>query len=156
MPRFLSWKTLSIDGLRQPMIRARQLTKVFHDKKRGEIAAVDRVDFTCEPGKIFGLLGCNGAGKTTCLRMLAALIRPSAGSATVNGFDVVRAILKKHWFLRQPQRSTAASRLTKSSSILDGCTGWTTACCGHELTSSFGPWRWMSFATGAAINFPPE
>ena len=72
------------------MIQARQLTKVFHDKKRGEIAAVDRVDFTCEPGKIFGLLGCNGAGKTTCLRMLAALIRPSAGSATVNGFDVVK------------------------------------------------------------------
>jgi sodium transport system ATP-binding protein len=71
------------------MIQARQLTKVFHDKKRGEVAAVDRVDFRCEPGKIFGLLGCNGAGKTTCLRVLAALLRPSAGSATVNGFDVV-------------------------------------------------------------------
>jgi sodium transport system ATP-binding protein len=71
------------------MIQARELTKVFHDKKRGEVAAVDRVNFSCEPGKIFGLLGCNGAGKTTCLRMLSALIRPSAGSATVNGFDVV-------------------------------------------------------------------
>jgi sodium transport system ATP-binding protein len=71
------------------MIHARQLTKVFHDKKRGQIAAVDRVDFLCEPGKIFGLLGCNGAGKTTCLRVLAALLRPSAGTAIVNGFDVV-------------------------------------------------------------------
>lgn len=71
------------------MIQARELTKVFHDKKRGEVAAVDRVDFNCEAGKIFGLLGCNGAGKTTCLRMLAALIRPSGGSASVNGFDVV-------------------------------------------------------------------
>jgi sodium transport system ATP-binding protein len=71
------------------MIQARQLTKVFHDKKRGEVAAIDRVDFRCEPGKIFGMLGCNGAGKTTCLRVLAALLRPSAGAATVNGFDVV-------------------------------------------------------------------
>ena len=71
------------------MIQTRQLTKVFHDKKRGEVAAVDHVDFRCEPGKIFGLLGCNGAGKTTCLRVLAALLRPSAGAATVNGFDVV-------------------------------------------------------------------
>jgi sodium transport system ATP-binding protein len=71
------------------MIQARQLTKVFHDKKRGQVAAVDRVDFRCEQGKIFGLLGCNGAGKTTCLRLLAALLRPSAGAATVNGFDVV-------------------------------------------------------------------
>jgi sodium transport system ATP-binding protein len=71
------------------MIRAQQLTKVFQDKKRGRVAAVDRVDFHCEPGKIFGLLGCNGAGKTTCLRVLAALLQPSAGTATVNGFDVV-------------------------------------------------------------------
>jgi sodium transport system ATP-binding protein len=71
------------------VIQTRQLTKVFHDKKRGEVAAVDHVDFRCEPGKIFGLLGCNGAGKTTCLRVLAALLRPSGGAASVNGFDVV-------------------------------------------------------------------
>ena len=71
------------------MIRASQLSKVFQDKKRGRVTAVDRVDFSCEPGKIFGLLGCNGAGKTTCLRVLAALLQPSSGSATVNNFDVV-------------------------------------------------------------------
>jgi len=71
------------------MIQARQLTKVFSDRKRGQVVAVDHVDFRCEPGKIFGLLGCNGAGKTTCLRLLATLLRPSSGSATVNGFDVV-------------------------------------------------------------------
>ena len=71
------------------MIRASQLSKVFQDKKRGRVTAVDRVDFSCEPGKIFGLLGCNGAGKTTCLRVLAALLQPSSGSATVNHFDVV-------------------------------------------------------------------
>jgi sodium transport system ATP-binding protein len=71
------------------MIQARQLTKVFQDKKRGQVAAVDHVDFVCQPGRTFGLLGCNGAGKTTCLRVLAALLTPSAGTATVNGFDVV-------------------------------------------------------------------
>lgn len=70
------------------MIVARNLTKVFRDKKRGEIRAVDDVSFTCEPGKIYGLLGANGAGKTTTLRMLATLLAPSGGSATVAGFDV--------------------------------------------------------------------
>ena len=70
------------------MIEARQLTKTFHDKKRGEIRAVDGVSFVCEPGRIYGLLGANGAGKTTTLRMLATLLRPSSGSAVVGGFDV--------------------------------------------------------------------
>jgi len=46
------------------MIEARGLSKRFHDKKRGEIRAVDNVSFTCQPGKIYGLLGANGAGKT--------------------------------------------------------------------------------------------
>ena len=71
------------------MIEARNLTKVFHDKKRGEIRAVDDVSFTCRPGRIYGLLGANGAGKTTTLRLLATLLRPTAGSATVAGFDTV-------------------------------------------------------------------
>ncbi len=71
------------------MIEARQLTKVFRDKKRGEIRAVDNVSFRCEPGRIFGLLGGNGAGKTTCLRLLATILQPSAGAATVAGYEVV-------------------------------------------------------------------
>lgn len=71
------------------MIEARQLTKIFRDKKRGEIRAVDSVSFRCEPGQIFGLLGVNGAGKTTCLRILATILRPSSGTASVNGHDVV-------------------------------------------------------------------
>ena len=73
------------------MIEARALTKVFRDKKRGEIRAVDGVSFRCDPGEIFGLLGVNGAGKTTCLRMLATILRPSSGTATVGGHDVVDA-----------------------------------------------------------------
>ncbi len=73
------------------MIEARHLTKTFKDKKRGLIKAVDDVSFTCRPGQIYGLLGANGAGKTTALRMLATLLQPTAGSATVAGFDVAAA-----------------------------------------------------------------
>jgi sodium transport system ATP-binding protein len=70
------------------MIEARNLTKVFIDKKRGPIAAVADVSFSCQPGRIYGLLGANGAGKTTTLRLLATLLRPTSGSAVVAGHDV--------------------------------------------------------------------
>jgi sodium transport system ATP-binding protein len=72
------------------MIEARSLSKCFHDKKRGEIRAVDNVSFCCEPGKIYGLLGANGAGKTTALRMLATILEPTGGTALVCGCDIVR------------------------------------------------------------------
>jgi sodium transport system ATP-binding protein len=70
------------------MIESRGLTKVFHDKKRGEIRAVDNVSFSCKPGQIYGLLGANGAGKTTTLRMLATILEPTDGTAIVCGHDV--------------------------------------------------------------------
>jgi sodium transport system ATP-binding protein len=73
------------------MIEARQLTKTFRDKKRGVIRAVDDVSFRVQPGMIYGLLGANGAGKTTCLRLLATLLQPTSGGATVAGHDVVAA-----------------------------------------------------------------
>jgi sodium transport system ATP-binding protein len=73
------------------MIEAHELTKTFSDKKRGVITAVDRVTFTCRPGQIYGLLGANGAGKTTTLRLLATLLKPTSGHATVAGFDVAQA-----------------------------------------------------------------
>ena len=76
------------------MIEARQLTKVFRDKKRGAIRAADEISFRAEPGKIYGLLGANGAGKTTTLRLLATLLEPTSGSATIAGFDVVREAAK--------------------------------------------------------------
>jgi len=72
------------------MIEASLLTKVFHDKKRGEIRGVDGVSFRVEAGRIYGLLGANGAGKTTTLRMLATLLKPTSGTASVAGYDVVR------------------------------------------------------------------
>jgi sodium transport system ATP-binding protein len=71
------------------MIEARSLTKVFRDKKRGEIRAVDAVSFRVGPGQVYGLLGANGAGKTTALRLLATLLQPTRGTAVVAGFDVV-------------------------------------------------------------------
>jgi ABC-2 type transport system ATP-binding protein len=57
-------------------------------KSFGELEAVKGVTFGVEPGEIFGFLGPNGAGKTTTINMLCTLLNPTAGSATVNGFDV--------------------------------------------------------------------
>jgi sodium transport system ATP-binding protein len=71
------------------MIETRGLVKVFQDKKRGEIRAVDNVSFICKPGQIYGLLGANGAGKTTTLRILATILEPSDGTAIVCGHDVI-------------------------------------------------------------------
>ncbi|NCO23706.1 MAG: ATP-binding cassette domain-containing protein, partial [bacterium] len=52
------------------MIQVAGLTKIFNDKKRGKIVAVNNLKFNCREGQIFGLLGPNGAGKTTTLRIL--------------------------------------------------------------------------------------
>jgi sodium transport system ATP-binding protein len=71
------------------MIETRGLVKVFQDKKRGSIRAVDRVSFTCKAGQIYGLLGANGAGKTTTLRMLATILEPTDGTALICGHDVI-------------------------------------------------------------------
>jgi sodium transport system ATP-binding protein len=69
-------------------VSVRGLTKTFYDESRGEVRAVDGIDFECRQGEIFGLLGANGAGKTTTLRMLATILAPTGGSATVLGHDV--------------------------------------------------------------------
>jgi len=69
-------------------VSVRGLAKVFYDEARGEVRAVDGIDFECRAGEIFGLLGANGAGKTTTLRMLATILAPSAGSATLMGHDI--------------------------------------------------------------------
>jgi len=70
------------------MIQVESLTKTFRDKARGDRAVVDHISFEVRDGEIFGLLGPNGAGKTTTLRMLATLLKPSAGRALVDGHDV--------------------------------------------------------------------
>jgi len=70
------------------MIRVDAITKSFG--RQGEVHAVRNVSFTAPDGQITGLLGPNGAGKTTLLRMLATLVVPDAGGASIAGLDVVR------------------------------------------------------------------
>jgi ABC-2 type transport system ATP-binding protein len=67
------------------IIETRGLTKRF-----GEVVAVDGLDLTVRRGEIFGLVGPDGAGKTTTIRMLAAIMNPTSGWAKVAGFDTVR------------------------------------------------------------------
>src|SRR4051794_12490314 len=68
-----------------PAIQTHGLVKTF-----GKTRAVDGVDLTVPAGTVYGLLGPNGAGKTTVVRMLATLLRPDGGTASVFGHDVVR------------------------------------------------------------------
>ncbi|WP_129722965.1 ABC transporter ATP-binding protein [Xylanivirga thermophila] len=67
------------------MIRTENLSKAFKD-----IKAVNDVSFSVENGEIVGLLGENGAGKTTTLRMLATMLKPTGGTAYVNGYDIIK------------------------------------------------------------------
>jgi ABC-2 type transport system ATP-binding protein len=66
-------------------IEARKLVRRF-----GDFTAVDGVEFTVGQGEIFGFLGPNGAGKSTTINMLCTMLKPTAGSALINGFDVAR------------------------------------------------------------------
>lgn len=67
------------------IIEAENLTKRF-----GTFKAVDTITFDVKQGEIFGFLGANGAGKTTAMKMLSGLLSPTAGKATVAGYDVFR------------------------------------------------------------------
>jgi len=72
-------------GMAAPAISLRGLTRRF-----GELTAVDSLSLDVAPGELFGLVGPDGAGKTTTLRMLAGVLRPTAGDAIVGGISVVR------------------------------------------------------------------
>lgn len=65
------------------MIQIEGLTRTY-----GDVTAVDRVSFDVRPGEIFGLLGPDGAGKTTLFRMLSAVLEPTAGTARIGGVDI--------------------------------------------------------------------
>ncbi len=66
-------------------IETKDLTKKF-----GEIVAVNRINLKVKNGETFGILGPNGAGKTTTVRMLNCILRPTEGTATVGGFDIIK------------------------------------------------------------------
>lgn len=92
------------------MIEVQNLRKSF-----GAFVAVDGVSFSVKPGEIFGLLGPNGAGKTTTLRMISTILKPDAGSITVNGYDA----------LREPERVRAQlGVVTESNGLYDRLTVW--------------------------------
>src|ERR1043165_3319600 len=67
------------------IIETHDLTRRF-----GDLTAVDRLNLSIQPGEIFGLVGPDGAGKTTTLRMLCGLLNPTGGSARVAGHDAAR------------------------------------------------------------------
>ena len=67
----------------EPAIRVQSIEKSYK-----ELHVLRGVDFEVAPGSIFALLGSNGAGKTTIVRILSTLLRSDSGNATVNGFDV--------------------------------------------------------------------
>ena len=71
------------------MIEVKNLTKVY-----GDHLAVDNLNFKIYNGKIYGLLGANGAGKSTTMNMMTGCLAPTSGSVRINGFDVVKEPLK--------------------------------------------------------------
>jgi len=71
--------------MREKVIQAIDLTKNF-----GKLTAVDHINFEVWKGEIFGFLGPNGAGKTTTINMLTTVIKPTYGTAIVNGFDIIK------------------------------------------------------------------
>jgi ABC-2 type transport system ATP-binding protein len=71
--------------MNENIIQITNLTKEY-----GELKAVDNISLNIRKGEIFGLLGPNGAGKTTLIHMLCTILRPSSGTALVNGFDIIK------------------------------------------------------------------
>jgi sodium transport system ATP-binding protein len=104
------------------MIHVEGLTKHYADLRRGQFVALGGISFDAAQGQLFGLLGPNGAGKTTALRILSTVLRPTAGTATVNGYDVVT----------QPARvRQQIGFMSANTAVYDRMTGW-------ELVEYFG------------------
>jgi ABC-2 type transport system ATP-binding protein len=97
-----------------PAIDVRAIVKKF-----GQFTAVNGVSFSVEDGEIFGLLGPNGAGKSTLIRMLTTLLPPTAGTAIVNGFDIVKdADGVRHSIGVIPQAMTSDMELSVEENLI--------------------------------------
>jgi sodium transport system ATP-binding protein len=104
------------------MIHVRKLTKEYADLTRGTLSALAGVSFDAVPGEVFGLLGPNGAGKTTALRIISTVLKPTSGTVTVNGFDVIT----------QPSRvRRQIGCLSANTGVYDRMTAW-------EMVEYFG------------------
>ena len=104
------------------MIYVHELTKSYSDFRRGQLEALRGVSFHAEPGQVYGLLGPNGAGKTTALRVLSTVLRPTSGTATVNGFDVLT---------QSAQVRRQIGFMSANTAVYDRMTGW-------EMVEYFG------------------
>jgi ABC-2 type transport system ATP-binding protein len=88
-------------------------------KHYGTLAAVDGIDLSVKEGEVFGFLGPNGAGKTTTIRMLTGLARPTAGSASVLGYDIRSEVVKaKKAFGVVPENSNLYDELTALENLV--------------------------------------
>lgn len=104
------------------MIHVHGLVKHYADLRRGYFEALGGISFHARAGQVYGLLGPNGAGKTTALRILSTVLRPTAGTATVNGYDVVT----------QPsQVRRQIGFMSANTAVYDRMTGW-------EMVEYFG------------------
>ncbi|MGG1947011.1 ATP-binding cassette domain-containing protein [Trinickia sp. NRRL B-1857] len=97
-----------------PVIETHELSRSF-----GPLTAVDKLTIAVAPGEIVGLLGRNGAGKSTIIKMLTTLLRPTSGRATVGGFDIVReAASVRRCIGYVPQALSADGDLTGYENLL--------------------------------------
>jgi len=104
------------------MIQVRGLTKHYADLRRGQFVALGGIDFDAHPGEVFGLLGPNGAGKTTALRILSTVLQPTAGRATIYGYDVLT---------QSSQVRHQIGFVSANTAVYDRMTGW-------EMVEYFG------------------
>ena len=102
-----------------PMIETRDLRRTFKSRG-GPVEAVRGVDLRVERGAIFGFLGPNGAGKTTTLRMLATLLPPTGGEATVAGVDLRRDPARVRERIGYVAQGGSTDRLAQTCSVGSG------------------------------------
>lgn len=99
----------------EEVIRVEGLTKIFNK----HLVAVDHVSFSVKQGEIFGFLGPNGAGKTTTINMLITVLKPTAGTASILGYDIAKdANAVRYSIGVVPQEYTADEDLTGFENIL--------------------------------------
>lgn len=89
----------------KPILQVEELTKTYHNYRRGDVVAIDGISFLVNRGEVIGLLGPNGAGKTTTIKCLCTLIRPTSGHIAIDGVNA----------LTHPRDA-----LTKIAAVLEG------------------------------------